>query len=169
MILKKAIPEDFELIYSEMEKNFIPDEIRERTDAKKAFSNDAYTVYHAIENTTRVGFITVWELSDVTFAEHFVIYEKYRNKGYGRAVLDALKEKHTKIVLEVEHPNTDMQKRRLNFYLRSGFVINDVPYMQPSYKEDGCEVPLIIMSYPCQLQCFCDTVSEIKQKVYNKT
>ena len=168
IVLKKAKTDDFDLIYSEMEKNFIPDEIRNRTDALEVFSDSLYTVYHAEMDGERVGFITVWELSEFAFAEHFVTYEGFRNKGYGKSALLALGEIYKNIVLEVEHPNTDMQRRRLAFYKRCGFSENPEPYMQPSYNKDSREVPLIIMSYPKRLENFEKTVREIKTIVYKK-
>ena len=168
MILKEISHNEFDGIFAEMEKNFIPDERRDRDAAKKLLDKSEYKIYHTVEEGERVGFITVWELSDFTFIEHFVTYETYRNKGYGAKVLSALKEKYERLLLEAEPPVSEMQKRRVAFYERNGFVQNPQKYMQPAYRSDGAEVELVLMSYPCKLECYADTVREIYGKVYNK-
>ena len=168
MNLKKASLSDFDEIYSEMEKNFISDEIRDRDTALSVMSDPRYIIYHICDGGQKVGFITVWELEGFTFAEHFVIYEKYRNCGYGGKGMRLLQEKYSDIVLEVEHPETDLKARRIGFYKRLGFCQNDYPYIQPSYRKGGEGVPLILMSYPKKLDNCKNTASVLYKKIYNK-
>ena len=167
MTLEKISYEDFDVIFRQMESNFIPDERREHDSALALLNNEKYTVYHVIDGDVRVGFITVWELKNIYFIEHFVIFEQYRNQGYGAAVLTTVKEKFSKIFLECEPPTFDIAKRRMAFYMRSGFVVNDRPYLQPPYRKDGALVPLVIMSYPMALDDFDGTVDELYRTVYN--
>ncbi len=169
MQIIKATVEDFDLIYSEMEKNFVREEIRDRGSAREVMEDENYVIYHVTEGGTRVGFITVWELSGFAFAEHFVTYEKFRNKGYGHEAIKIIEEKYKRVVLEVEHPLDDMKKRRIAFYKRQGFFENAQPYIQPPYREDGEGVPLILMSYPAPLSDFDAHVTEIYERVYKKT
>ena len=169
MEIIKAKVEDFDLIYSEMEKNFVREEIRDRKAARAVMEDEKYVIYHVAKDGTRVGFMTVWELSDFAFLEHFVTYEKFRNKGYGHEALTLLKEKYKKIILESEPPCNDIQKRRISFYERNGFTKNDFPYIQPPYREDDEGVPLLIMSYPSKLSDFDAHVTEIYGRVYKKT
>ncbi len=168
MNLTKANISEFDFIYSEIEKNFIPDERRDREDALRLFSEGKYDIYLAFEENENVGFITVWQLGDFIFAEHFVIYEGFRNKGYGARVLLELQRIFPKTVLEAEPPFGEIQKRRLSFYKRCGFFENPGKYMQPAYRKGGEEVPLVIMSYPSLLNNFDETVSLILKKVYSK-
>lgn len=169
MEIIKAKVEDFDLIYSEMEKNFVREEIRDRKAARAVMEDEKYVIYHVAKDGTRVGFMTVWELSGFAFLEHFVTYEKFRNKGYGHGALTLLKEKYKKIILEAEPPRSDIQKRRISFYERNGFTKNDFPYIQPPYREDDEGVPLVIMSYPSKLSDFDAHVTEIYGRVYKKT
>lgn len=166
MNLTKAKIQDFNSIYSEIEKNFIPDERRDYKDALKLLENGDFSVYNVEENGEKIGFITLWHFSDFEFAEHFVIYESFRNKGYGSRALSALKAKFERIVLEAEPPTGEIQKRRLAFYGRNGFFENEKEYMQPAYRKEGEEVPLVIMSYPSPLEDFDGAVRCIKRKVY---
>ena len=151
-----------------MLENFITDELRDYDNAKELFKNGKYEIYHLIDQNERLGFITLWHLDGFTFAEHFVIYEEYRNNGCGRQMLLSLEEIYPKIVLESELPIEHIQKRRISFYKRCGFFQNEQPYMQPSYRNGGNEVPLVIMSYPTPLNDFDSVVSQIHEKVYSK-
>ncbi len=168
MTVRTATVLDFDRIFSEMEKSFIPDEIRTKEDAFKILSKKEYIIYIFEENGEDVGFITVWELEDFAFAEHFVIFEKYRNSGYGSKGMKLLQENYSNIILEVEHPETPLKARRIGFYERLGFKQNDYPYLQPSYKKDGNPVPLILMSYPKELVDISKTVTDIYRVIYNK-
>ena len=159
---------EFDGIFAVMEQNFIPDELRDYAEARRVLNEPAYHIFHVVKEGEKVGFITVWCLDGVTFAEHFVIYERFRNGGFGAGALAALQQKFDCIVLEVEHPDTPMKARRLAFYKRNGFFENDYPYFQPAYRQDGSEVPLILMSYPAPLESPAATAAHIRREVYKK-
>ena len=169
MKLIKATDVDFDLIYSEMEKNFVREEIRDYCSAKKITTEEGYSIYHVADGDTRVGFMTVWELSGFLFLEHFVTYEPFRNKGYGAAALNLLKEKSPLIILEAEPPREVIQRRRIGFYKRNGFSENDFTYIQPPYRKGDTGVELILMSYPEKLKNAKAYVKEIYQTVYKIT
>ena len=114
MEISKASLSDFDFIFSEIEKNFILDERRDYEDALALFKAGKYEIYTFRSEEKNLGFITLWQLGDFTFAEHFVIYEQYRNSGYGREALLELETMFPKIVLETEEPIEIMQKRRLS-------------------------------------------------------
>ena len=50
------------------------------------------------------------------------------------------------ICLEVEPPADEMTKRRVDFYKRNGFFLNEYPYTQPPISKGKNPVPLMIMS-----------------------
>lgn len=168
MELRKIENEDFDLIYSEMERNFIYEEYRDRIPARKLLDKAEYLVYHITEKGENVGFIAVWTLYDFVFVEHFVIYEKYRNLGYGGMALSLIKEKYGKAVLEAEPPSEGIRARRVAFYERNGFRQNPQKYMQPALRKGGDEVELVIMSCPDVLCDFDRVIFEIKELVYDK-
>lgn len=169
MKIVKATHTDFDSFFSELNRNFSPDERRDFRSALSLFDRGEYDVYNICkENGEKVGFISIWDFSDFVYAEHFVIYEKHRNLGYGTEALKAVKEAFKKIVLEAETPENELQRRRLAFYKRNGFLENEKPYMQPAYRKDSSEVSLVIMSYPDILDDFDTVVSQIKERVYYK-
>ncbi len=93
-----------------------------------------------------------------------------RNGAYGSRTVELIKSTYNKpVILESEHGVTDIQKRRLGFYERLGFKINDYDYIQPSY-HGGEGVPLKILSYPALLSKteFEEFVKITKENVYFK-
>lgn len=165
MELIKAKLSDLPNIYSQMEQNFIHDEIRDYEDALKVFENKKYTVYHVVRCGIKVGFMCVWTLHGFSFLEHFVIYSEYRGQGYGGMALELLKEKSLALVLECELPESDMQRRRMEFYKRHGMYVNEREYWQPSYRADGERCYLRLVSTG-RLEDFDKTVKEIYTEVY---
>lgn len=169
MQLIKISAEEFDGIYAEMEKNFILAERRDYTDARAMLSNKKHTVYHIEHEGVHVGFLTAWDLQGFTYLEHFVIYEPHRNAGLGARTMALAQQQFGTLLLECEPPETGIAARRLAFYKRCGFVQNDIPYMQPAYREsDGEGIPLVLMSYPDLLSSPTDTVRELYQTAYNK-
>ena len=168
MKLTAISPTEFDAIYAEMERNFIPDERRDYHHARRVLNDPRFHVFHIENEGNRVGFITYWCLDGVTFAEHFVIFERFRGKGLGARVLPLLQKKFSPLVLECERPETPMQARRAAFYLRSGFCKNDCDYYQPAYGEQGHEVPMLLLSYPTPLPDPHATATKIRREVYEK-
>ena len=168
MELRKATPDELGKIFLEMEKNFPPEERRDTDEAKAVTQNEKYSIYLAFDDECQIGFITVWELSNFAFIEHFVTYEEYRSKGYGTLVLEELKRTHGMLVLEVEPPEDGLKQRRICFYQRAGFRQNPFPYIQPPYRASDSGTRLILMSCPSEISDERAIVSEIYKTVYKK-
>lgn len=115
---------------------------REYADHKQQFHT-----YIILEKETPIGFVTLWELTDFHYIEHFAIHERYRNKGYGQMVISQLKEEvEGMIILEAEQPTDDITRRRIRFYQRQGFILQDVPYHQPPYRKGEDWLPMKLMT-----------------------
>lgn len=164
--LKPMDLDRFAVVYAAMERNFVPAERRDSADARALLNRKEYRIFEAMDGTDAVGFVTVWELEGFCFIEHFVIYEDYRNRGYGARVLALLKENYRMLVLEAEPPETELQTRRIRFYERSGFFVNDVNYVQPPYREGGEAVKLLLLSCPAPLADADAVISELYRRVY---
>lgn len=170
MVLERAEKGDFEAIWGAMQASFPPEERRDERDAFAVLDDPAYTVYHLVEDGVRVGFLTVWSLDGFAFGEHFVIYEPYRNRGLGGLAIDAATARFGRMILEAEHPTTEIAARRLGFYRRHGFFINPQPYLQPSYHVGEDDVLLALLSYPAPLADteFDCAVTRIYANVYHR-
>ena len=167
MILSRIYPEDFDSLYDLIESSFPFEERPTRDEGRIRFGKEEFSAYALLEDGERVGFITVWQVADFHFIEHFVIYGEYRNRGYGAAAISAAIKLFPRMVLEAEPHDGDVASRRLAFYERCGFVINDFPYMQPSY-HGGEGVRLRLLSYPDMLQKPEWTAEQIYSAGYGK-
>ena len=166
MNLRKIEAADFDAVYDKMEAAFIREERRDREPARALLQNPLYHLYHLEADGTRVGFVALWTLGEWTFMEHLAIDGQYRNRGYGAMALDVLKRRFDRIVLEVEQPTTEMAARRIGFYERNGFCQNDYPYRQPSYREPGDEIDMILMTYPTPAADCAAVVDTLYRHVY---
>ena len=83
-----------------------------------------------------VGFFALEKEREITHIVYFAIAEKYRGKGIGSRALQILilQFSVSKIMLDVERPirskpNFLERLRRLDFYLKNGFVECGIEYM----------------------------------------
>lgn len=160
---------DFAEFYSILTESFPADELRSRYEHLALLSEPAYKVWAHYEEKELQGFLTVWMLSDFAFIEHFAVKSSCRNSGLGSRLLQELSGKLGKrLCLEAELPETDMAKRRLDFYRRNGFFVNEFPYLQPALEEGKSPVPLYILTTdgPIDIEEFKSLVTEIYQTVY---
>ena len=140
---------DFYKVYSIMEASFPPDEHRPYDEQKELLDNPCYSIYVAKDNNEGEiqGFMAVWQLEGLGFIEHFAVDSKYRNTGLGSRMLQEIRSYLTgRICLEVELPNDDMAKRRIEFYQKNGLYYNDYPYIQPAISKGKNPIPLRIMT-----------------------
>ncbi len=146
----------FSAVYEKMEAAFPLEERRTYIDQLKCIEDERFNFFEIMDGDSPVGFIGVWNLCGFVFLEHLAIDEQKRSGGYGSKAIELLKETYKKpIILEAEAPVTQQQIKRIAFYDRLGFKVNDFYYEQPSY-HGGEGVPLKILSYPKLL-----TVEEI--------
>lgn len=151
-MLEKLSVSDFRDIYSIMEQSFPKDEYRTKAKQKQLFNESAYNIYGEKKDGKLLSFITVWTFSDFYYVEHFAVAPDYRNLGLGSKMLKEVEEKFNGLlVLEVECPTDELTKRRVEFYKRNGYKLNEYDYVQPSMAKGRKEIPLKIMSNPIEL------------------
>ncbi len=99
----------------------------------------AMTFNAITDNGSFCGMAVTWDLGDCRYLEYFAVLPSMRNKGIGAQALAALKgQSATPIVGEAELPVLDIQKRRIAFYLRNGFlVVSDNPSILNGYHSDN--------------------------------
>ena len=151
MMKIKAINLDrFDEVYGIMEKSFPPDEMRPYSEQRELLQNEKYKVFAATddESDKMTAFVATWQFEDILFVEHLATDPSLRGQGIGAKMLEYLTlcESRT-ICLEAEPPESDITRRRIGFYNRNGFYLNEYPYIQPPISNGRNPVPLMIMTY----------------------
>lgn len=132
-----------------------------------------FSLFAIVANDTFYGFISCWELTDFVYVEHFAVNENARGNGIGAQTIQELKKHYstTPLVLEVELPNDDLSRRRIGFYQRQGFILNEKKYLQPPYRksDDWFELKLMTTDPDFLAVHFEKVRKDIYQKAYNVT
>lgn len=167
-MLRKLERNDFDKIFEIMEKSFPKDEYRTYEGQKALLEEKPYTIYILTgEQDIIKGFIAVWEYDEFGFVEHLAVDPQYRNEGLGSIMLKETSKMLSKMLcLEVELPETEISQRRIGFYRRNGFFLNEYPYIQPALAEGQEPVPLLIMTTQKELDI--DEFIDVKTLLYSK-
>lgn len=162
--------EQFDEVYRLFEEAFVPAELRPYDKMKDLFEKKEFIVYIYQNDNRIIGGMITWEFDDYIFLENFAVDSSLRGQGIGGQILSDIKAIYDGrlIVLEVEPPVDELTKRRINFYQRHQWVLNDYHYIQPKLREDADDVHLMFMSYPKTLSYQqCENIkNEITRKVY---
>ena len=126
-----------------------PEDERRDFSQMKPLSEKAPFVFNLIkaEDDQVIGIISLWNFDTFTYIEHFAISDAIRGKGTGSKVLQLLKSKiQTPIIFEVELPQTQQARRRIEFYRRHDFDIQPYKYIQPPYDKTKQSLEMHIMT-----------------------
>lgn len=158
------LSEELEQIYK---GSFPPDERRDWKKMKELLIQPKFILNQIFKDQVLIGLITLWNLPNFVFIEHFAILEPKRGKGIGTLVLKQVIAKNpTTLIVEVEEPNTGEARRRIAFYERSGFSACEGIYYQPPYALDKNKVKMLLMSFPEKISQL--NFNEIKTKIYRE-
>lgn len=142
----------FDEIWKLYQSAFPLDERRDLDKQIELFKKNDYSLFVALNNSKIIGLLSVWQLDNLDFIEHFAIKEQFRGKGFGTEILKEHIGKTDKtIILEIEKPETETQKKRIYFYEKIGFKLNTYDYVQPSYGKNKKPLSLYLMSYQKEL------------------
>lgn len=168
--MKQLEHKRFDEVYAIMDQAFPDVEMRTYEEQKRLLKDPSYTIYIEEDETAQIcAFLGVWELEDIIFIEHLAVASTMRGSGIGRVFLQSFLQAMKKpMVLEVEHPESDIAKRRIGFYQRLGFHLHEQFYLQPPLRSDAPYYPLYLMSYPASLDeaGFCYIRDALYQQVY---
>lgn len=137
----------FEKVYQIMEEAFPLSERRVKEEQLALFDLPCYEMYGWFIDGELSAFLAAWNLGSICFGEHLATSRDKRNLGLGKQLLQAYEAMSAvPIVLEVELPETELAKRRIQFYERLGFhLYPNLPYLQPSFHKDLSPLPLHLM------------------------
>lgn len=161
--------EEFEEVFSLLKTSFPPDEYRTYDEQKSLFLNPEYSVYVVLGNNENKlkAFVAVWEFDDFLFIEHFCVNPDFRNNGLGAYILSEIRKLYScRMCLETEVPENEISERRIAFYERNRFFLNQYPYVQPAYSDEKKPVPLYIMTTDGHISE--GQFEKIKEMLYSK-
>ena len=162
---------EFEEAWKIYEYSFPSDERRSLEKQIKILNNNDYSFSAVYNSGILCGIIAAWNFNKFSFIEHIAVKEELRNKGLGSKMIKEFQNESKKmIILETEWPSAgEMANRRIGFWKRNGFKLNEYDYIQPAYGKDKSPVPLCIMSLPNFLKIteFRNIRNAIHKKVYD--
>ena len=168
--LERVTKENFNELYALMENDFPEAERRTKADQESLLKNK-----HAYVNFIKVdgkiaGYFVFWDFGDFLFVEHLATKKEFRGQGLGSIFLkNFISQTNKNILLEVELPTDEISTKRIKFYERLGFVLNDHDYTQPSYHGGGDELPMKVMTLKDKLSKadYERIIRKIKSSVYD--
>ena len=147
-MLEKMNRCDFEAVFAIMEASFPPDERRPIEEQRAFLNEEGFEILVARDGDAIKGFLSVWHFEKFGYIEHFAVDSAHRNGGLGSRMLqETVTLLGGRACLEVEPPQNELTRRRVGFYGRNGFVLNEYPYVQPPISKGKEPVPLLIMSH----------------------
>ncbi|MFI3226843.1 MAG: GNAT family N-acetyltransferase [Clostridia bacterium] len=163
---------EFDVINEIIEKSFPEHEIRDYDKQKELLNNPLFNIYVMRDVLTGKikAFISIWNIEDYIFVDHFAVSSEFRNEGLGSKILQEIKDiLKKKIFLEVEPPKSEIDERRIKFYQKNGFLLNDYKYKLPSLVEGLKPMTMMIMSTGEKLtyEKFQSLTQELMRVVYN--
>ncbi|WP_020614858.1 GNAT family N-acetyltransferase [Paenibacillus daejeonensis] len=156
----------FNQIYQMMELSFPKTEFRGYAAQRSLLSRSRYRMLvERNEQQEVIGFLAGWEFDQFRYVEHIAVSPTLRGGGVGKRLMQRfMAESELPVILEVECPEGEEQRRRIGFYERLGFKLEDYAYVQPSLRAGEPAVPLRIMSYPQALTP--SVFNEMKRTLY---
>lgn len=147
--------EQFDRVYEIMSASFSVTEYRTKSGQEKLLDRSEYRLLTERDEEERIiAFLAVWEFPALRFIEHLAVEPSVRGGGVGNKLVRKYLEEQSgeqpvkPTILEVELPEDELSARRISFYERLGFRLNEYSYVQPPLREGGEPLALKIMSYP---------------------
>lgn len=170
-IKNQITDKDFEDFHSIMCLSFPEEERRSREGFLRLCREcEYYKIISVFEDDVLIAFLTVWEFDSFIFGDHFAVHPDKRGYKLGSKLLNVFLESiELPFIIEVELPENEICKRRIEFYKRNGLCLCDFDYILPPLQEGFDGVPMKIMSYPSPLSQsdFEPFKAQMYKEVYN--
>ncbi|WP_328286197.1 N-acetyltransferase [Clostridium culturomicium] len=71
-----------------------------------------------------------------TYIEHLAISPNLRGKNYGSKILRDFCKDNKDTILEIDNPIDEISIKRLQFYSKTGFKLQDFEHIHPPYRQE---------------------------------
>lgn len=121
---------------------------RRNINEQKQIQNDSrYKTYAYLDEDNFVGIVFYWDFDKFRFIEHFAVNPSFRGKSYGSKILESLLNTSNDVVLEIELISDEISKKRLRFYEKFDFKVNDFKHYQVPFREEQESLELLFLSH----------------------
>ena len=144
-----------EEIYSDMEKQFPPEELKNFDEMNKLLEEKFYKFAVFYYNDIPIGYVLFLK-NNFIWIDYIAVFEEFHSKGYGSRILNTVFDKYSHLdgcFFEVEPENCENNQtiKRMNFYKKLGCIKLDFEYYFPNdikklklellYKPFGKKIP----------------------------
>ncbi|EGT3615749.1 GNAT family N-acetyltransferase [Clostridium perfringens] len=136
-------------------------EQRTMKDQIEALQDKDYHFDVIYDEDKMVGILLYWDMNEYKYIEHFAIDSSLRGKNYGSRVLKEFCKHNKNVILEIDPPIDEVSIKRLNFYLKLGFKLQDFNHVHPSYRKE-CK------SHSLKIMTFNEDISKEDYDTFNK-
>lgn len=144
----KMTNDEFDSFFNILAKSLPKNEMRDYQGQKTLLEHLNYKPLVFKENSEILAIMGTWEFKDFIFIEHLAVDPKLRGRGLGQTLLSKyLYDCNKKVFLEVEPPECTVSKKRVRFYERLNFKLNNFNYLQPPLNINDEPFELKIMSF----------------------
>lgn len=126
-------------------------ERRTLNDQIEVLKNKNYKCTIVCEDNILIGIILYWEFENYKYIEHLAINKDFRGQSYGSKILKDFCSDNKIIILEIDLPIDEISIKRLNFYERLGFIMQEFDHIHPPYRKIYKGHKLKIMSFKREL------------------
>lgn len=149
-ILENKNP-NIEKLYTKIQEQFPPSEIKEKSVFEKIIKTSGCKIYDILYENKICGFFTFCELNNKTILiDYFAINKEFHSMGLGTKTFEKIKSDlpYNGCYLEVEHPDPNEINtiRRIKFYENLGAKEIKIPYIYPN-KNGGLPMKLYFMPF----------------------
>jgi len=128
-------------------ESFPLEERRTLDEQIKLLDEKDYRMLCYIDNDILLSIVFYWKISSYTYLEHFAVNSNLRGKSYGSKILENFIKDNKNIVLEIEEISDDISKKRLKFYKKFEFQLNEHKHYQVPFRKGEKELKLLLMTH----------------------
>lgn len=169
MKLEQVKRKDLKLFFKYYKEDFPLCERRTYSEFLQCLKDKRFSANFVFDDDKLVGYICYWKLDGFAFVEHVAILPLFRGGGYGSKLMRfIIKSLDCDVVLEVEPPLAENQKRRVKFYEKLGFMLTAYRYFQPPYhhKTEQIEMKIMTTDKNYSAEKFSLQTAQIREVVY---
>lgn len=113
----------------------------------EVLDHEDYYCMAVCECSKLIGILFYWKGNAFRYIEHLAISKELRGQNYGSKVLKEFCKNNKNIILEIDIPNDFISIKRLHFYSKLGFKLQEFNHVHPPYREAYKGHSLKIMSF----------------------